>query len=656
MPEATSAPTASASRTAALWPVARFPLQHLPWWSRRAVLRVTAATLLAVLAALTLPEAAVEDHALVAGVALLLWWLAALAWVAITRRRPPAELVLTPDTAFVPTSATDTRAHVVTGANLREARLRPRRTGGADVRICTVDRVIHLPRGTLAPEEARHVVTALLDLAGRTQNPASLESMRTRLSLASVLDARRPWVTWLLVGLCVALFVLVDQDPEAARPYGMLSWGAHSGPLMRQGEWFRLLTGNFLHRHAWHLWGNLSLLLVLGWPLERVLGSARMASLVLLASLCAGLASNLGGHVMGLGVSGVVFAVVSAAVTVWWRHHRVLPGRFGVHGRAMSWAVLAFMLVDTGAQALWPEDTPGPQLDHAAHAVGAAVGLLWALLTPVRTLASAGVASPPVRVWLLAAGGVHAAAALACAADTHPLSHEVRRGLLAAVADDDNDTDALNQAAWFTALDPTASPQDLERAERLARLAVHREPTATNLDTLATVLGRTGAVEEALGLEWRSFVEPSRARGFYASQLARMGERLGGHAPAERHQGVAIHVRVQPAPLDDGSDAPPEVLLEVAGLPEGQAVPRMLVAVTRQGQEHGELVVLMCVDGSGSADVRGPLSRGLLSRMARGGPLLLHAVLMFEPSVHLKDACDQGAMAFPRDPTVAQIP
>ena len=95
--------------------------------------------------------------------------------------------------------------------------------------------------------------------------------------------------------------------------HGRLVSGEEIG--VAHGEWYRLITGGFLHSGLIHLMFNMYLLYVLGQLLEPALGTARFVGLYF-ASLLAGSfgALLLEPDALTVGASGAVFGLMGAGV------------------------------------------------------------------------------------------------------------------------------------------------------------------------------------------------------------------------------------------------------------------------------------------------------------------------------------------------------
>lgn len=132
--------------------------------------------------------------------------------------------------------------------------------------------------------------------------------------------ARTP-ATYVLIGLSVIGFLI-----EIATGAGGFSGGSLSqfmvdfglfGPLVAEGEWYRLVTSGFLHAGIIHLGFNMFLLLILGRLLEPALGTPRFLVLYF-ASLLAGSFGALvvEPNALTVGASGAVYGLAGATFVI----------------------------------------------------------------------------------------------------------------------------------------------------------------------------------------------------------------------------------------------------------------------------------------------------------------------------------------------------
>jgi membrane associated rhomboid family serine protease len=143
---------------------------------------------------------------------------------------------------------------------------------------------------------------------------------RTQVRTVSSL-ATEPVVTYILIALNVAAFVgeLAGGSAVASRGGGsVIDHGALFGPAIAdQHEYWRLVTGAFLHAGLIHIGFNMYLLWILGGLLEPALGRVRFLGLYVVSLLGGSFGALLASpHTLTVGASGAVFGLMGAAVVV----------------------------------------------------------------------------------------------------------------------------------------------------------------------------------------------------------------------------------------------------------------------------------------------------------------------------------------------------
>jgi len=177
--------------------------------------------------------------------------------------------------------------------------------------------------------------------------------------------AADPILTKVLIGINAAVYLLmVGLSGSAGRASGpVFEWGATFGPLIAEGEWYRLVSGAFLHSGFIHLGMNMYLLWLLGSVLEPTLGRARFG-LLYAASLLGGALGImlLSPDVAAVGASGAVFGLMGAMVVLQYRAGQN-PFRSGIGTLVVLNLVITFAI---------------PGIAIGAHVGGLAVGALAA--------------------------------------------------------------------------------------------------------------------------------------------------------------------------------------------------------------------------------------------------------------------------------------
>lgn len=160
--------------------------------------------------------------------------------------------------------------------------------------------------------------------------------------------------------------------------------GALYAPIVLKGEWYRLLTYQFLHSGIQHLMSNMLMLYFVGNFVERFIGRIRYVILYFCSGILAGLGSILyNGYILTgtlsfqtflrttgfpvcVGASGAVFGIVGAMLYLVVVHRGRLQN-FNLKGLVV-FVVLSLYngFMDTG-------------IDNAAHIIGLAGGMVLAV-------------------------------------------------------------------------------------------------------------------------------------------------------------------------------------------------------------------------------------------------------------------------------------
>lgn len=122
--------------------------------------------------------------------------------------------------------------------------------------------------------------------------------------------------TAVLVGVNVLVYLAEMAQGVGVRGVSgsqLVRDGAVFGPAVADGEWYRMLTGGFLHAGLIHLGFNMYLLWLLGGALERYAGPARMLAIYFSAILWGSAGALLmSPNALTVGASGGVFGLMAA--------------------------------------------------------------------------------------------------------------------------------------------------------------------------------------------------------------------------------------------------------------------------------------------------------------------------------------------------------
>jgi rhomboid protease GluP len=209
-------------------------------------------------------------------------------------------------------------------------------------------------------------------LKGRTEKDDSLAS-----ALAEFTPRQGYAVTPVLIILTtgvLAAMVCCGSGVDSFQTKDLIRWGANCAPLVRDGEWWRLVTAVFLHGGLMHLANNMVLLWIAGRTLEPVIGSMRLAIVYLTTGLVGSIVSALW-HPAGVGVgaSGAIFGLCG----LWIFCAKTKRKNFKSISRLETGSIIFCVGLNLVLGFL-----PGP-VDNAAHFGGLLSGaVLGALLIP----------------------------------------------------------------------------------------------------------------------------------------------------------------------------------------------------------------------------------------------------------------------------------
>ncbi len=147
-----------------------------------------------------------------------------------------------------------------------------------------------------------------------------------RTSVGAQLRQSQPYVTAALVAVNVVVFLVTGiQSPQGLSQPGsaklFIAWQLFPQYVHDKHEYDRLLTSAFLHVSVLHIASNMLALVIIGPPLERVIGRWRFVVVYLLGALGGSAAIYLfGSHQQPVvGASGAIFGLFAAALCLYRR-------------------------------------------------------------------------------------------------------------------------------------------------------------------------------------------------------------------------------------------------------------------------------------------------------------------------------------------------
>jgi rhomboid protease GluP len=307
-----------------------------------------------------------------------------------------------------------------------------------------------------------------------------------------------------LLGMVIVGYVIELTTGALSSQFGLIQIGANSTPLIADGQWWRLISGNFLHGGFVHIFLNGLALFFLGMFIERLVGSWRFALVYLISAVGGAAGSYLWtGAPLSVGASTALYGLFGSFGVLHLKYWREIPPPYR---QTIRWWIgigglnIALTLV-----------VPG--IDAAAHFAGLGVGVVATFLSLLDM--------PDLRpqfdaaTWVkVAAGALTAlfAAGLGMAWNyaqyEHPGDRTAVYSYMVERGEKNESATELNQTAWLIAVDPDSNVRQLDTAREAARSAIQmtdpseaetdeqkrraREKLVAFRDTLATVDYRLG--------------------------------------------------------------------------------------------------------------------------------------------------------------------
>jgi rhomboid protease GluP len=180
---------------------------------------------------------------------------------------------------------------------------------------------------------------------------------------------RTPVTTLLLIAIGIGYVLqLLNGGPNGP----LTELGANSGPAIRDGQYWRLVTSMFLHGGLIHLALNAWALFQIGALLELLAGSSWMLLVYFTTGIAGSLASALFTRQPSVGASGAIFGLLGALIAFLLRRRGALtPQGKSILMQLVGWAVI---------NVFFGFSTPG--IDNSAHLGGAVAGLLLGSVLP----------------------------------------------------------------------------------------------------------------------------------------------------------------------------------------------------------------------------------------------------------------------------------
>lgn len=206
-----------------------------------------------------------------------------------------------------------------------------------------------------------------IKLTSEISKKSESESMKAD----DVFAKKKPVVTYVIIAINVILFILMTIFGGSTNAHTLLKFGANYGLLIRNGEYYRLITSAFLHIGLLHLLVNSYALYVIGPQIESFFGKTKYIIIYLVSAIFGNLLSMLFTDGISAGASGAIFGLLGSMLY------------FGYHYRVYLEGVLKSQIIPLIVANLLIGFL-GSGIDNAAHIGGLVGGVLISMAVGVK--------------------------------------------------------------------------------------------------------------------------------------------------------------------------------------------------------------------------------------------------------------------------------
>ncbi|MDD3821926.1 MAG: rhomboid family intramembrane serine protease [Bacilli bacterium] len=168
-------------------------------------------------------------------------------------------------------------------------------------------------------------------------------------------------VTYLIIAINIIMYLLMETIGKGSNdPLTLLRFGALLAPLVRGGQYLRLITSAFLHVGLIHLFFNNYILYIIGSQIETFFGKSKFLLIYLFSGITGALMSMLFTNAISAGASGAIFGLLGSLLYFGY-HYRVYLGN------TMQTQIVPLIIINLFLGFIIPG------IDNAAH-IGGLIG------------------------------------------------------------------------------------------------------------------------------------------------------------------------------------------------------------------------------------------------------------------------------------------
>jgi len=212
-----------------------------------------------------------------------------------------------------------------------------------------------------------------IELFSKITSDINKKNKKDSIKTDEVFKPKTPYITYILIFISFLIFLLMNMFGNGSYDnVTLLNFGALYSPLVRVGQYYRLISVTFVHVGIFHLFFNMYALYILGSQLESLYGRLRFIIIYLFSAITGSLLSMaFTGDTISAGASGAIFGLLGSML-YFGHYYRVFLGNI-VKSQIIPIILLNLMI---GFMI--------PGIDQSAHLGGLAGGLLASMAVGVK--------------------------------------------------------------------------------------------------------------------------------------------------------------------------------------------------------------------------------------------------------------------------------
>lgn len=149
-----------------------------------------------------------------------------------------------------------------------------------------------------------------MELLFKITDDINKSNVKKNAKLDKLFSKKTPYITYIIMGICFIMFLITGMGNDTGV---LIEYGANLDVLVKNGEYYRLLTSMFLHSGLLHLFFNMYALHIIGPQVESFFGKTKYLIIYLLSGISGSLLSvAFNVNTVSVGASGAIFGLFGA--------------------------------------------------------------------------------------------------------------------------------------------------------------------------------------------------------------------------------------------------------------------------------------------------------------------------------------------------------